>query len=75
MDRVAWQATVHRVAKRWTRLKQLSRHAQAWRGPCCTHPARSSPSCVLLLPSSLLQDQLVLLGRTIRLQKLVAVLR
>ena len=24
MDREAWQATVHRVAKNWTRLKQLS---------------------------------------------------
>ena len=24
MDRGAWQATVHRVAKSWTRLKQLS---------------------------------------------------
>ena len=27
MDREAQQATVHRVAKRWTRLKQLSMHA------------------------------------------------
>ena len=27
MDRGAWQATVHRVAKSWTRLKQLSVHA------------------------------------------------
>ena len=26
MDRVAWQATVHGVAKRWTQLKQLSAH-------------------------------------------------
>ena len=26
MDRVAWWATVHRVAKSWTRLKQLSIH-------------------------------------------------
>ena len=24
MDKGAWQATVHRVAKSWTRLKQLS---------------------------------------------------
>ena len=28
MDRGAWQATVHRVAKSWTRLKQLSTHAR-----------------------------------------------
>ena len=27
MDRGAWRATVHRVAKSWTRLKQLSMHA------------------------------------------------
>ena len=28
MDRGAWQATVHRVAKSWTRLKQLSMHTR-----------------------------------------------
>ena len=28
MDRGAWQATVHGVTKRRTRLKQLSTHAQ-----------------------------------------------
>ena len=27
MDRGAWQAMVHRVAKSWTQLKQLSMHA------------------------------------------------
>ena len=27
MDRGAWQATVPRVAKSWTRLKRLSMHA------------------------------------------------
>ena len=27
MDRGAWQATVHGVAKSWTQLKQLSTHA------------------------------------------------
>ena len=27
MDRGAWQAMVHRVAKSWTWLKQLSTHA------------------------------------------------
>ena len=27
MDRGAWWATVHGVAKSWTRLKQLSMHA------------------------------------------------
>ena len=26
MDRGAWQATVHRVAKSWTQLKQFSTH-------------------------------------------------
>ena len=28
MDRGAWWATVHRVAKSWTQLKQLSMHAR-----------------------------------------------
>ena len=37
-------------------------------------PCWSSPRHVLLLPSQLHQDQLVLLGRTIRLQKLVTML-
>ena len=34
MGREAWWATIHRVTKNWTRLKQLSRQAQArgWRG-------------------------------------------
>ena len=27
MDRGGWQATVHAVAKRWTKLKRLSTHA------------------------------------------------
>ena len=27
MDRGAWQATVHRIAKSWTQLKQLSMNA------------------------------------------------
>ena len=27
MDRRAWQGTVHRVAKSWTQMKQLSMHA------------------------------------------------
>ena len=27
MDRGPWQATVHRVAKSWTRLKRWSAHA------------------------------------------------
>ena len=26
MDREAWRATVHRIAKSWTQLKQLSTH-------------------------------------------------
>ena len=33
MDRGAWQATVHRVTKSWTRLKQLSTQAQSPRSP------------------------------------------
>ena len=30
MDRGAWWATVHAVKQSWTRLKQLSMHAQTW---------------------------------------------
>ena len=30
MDRGAWQATVHRVTKSWTQLKQLSMHAYSY---------------------------------------------
>ena len=30
MDRGAWQATVHRVKKRWTQLERLSMHARTW---------------------------------------------
>ena len=29
-DRRAWWATLHRVAKSWTRLKQLSIHARTY---------------------------------------------
>ena len=28
MDRGTWRSTLHRVAKSWTRLKQLRTHAQ-----------------------------------------------
>ena len=31
MDRRAWQATVHRLAKSWTQLKQFSMHVQTQR--------------------------------------------
>ena len=31
MDREAWQATVHKVTKSWTRLKQLCMHTQIWK--------------------------------------------
>ena len=30
MDREAWRTTVHRVAKGWTRLKQLCMHAHMY---------------------------------------------
>ena len=31
MDRGAWQAMVHGIAKSWTQLKQLSMHAESGR--------------------------------------------
>ena len=33
MDRGAWQATVHRVIKNWTRLKRLSTHMGTFTPP------------------------------------------
>ena len=38
MDRGAWRATVNRVAKSWTRLKQLSAHIHTLVADlrCCT---------------------------------------
>ena len=30
MDGEAWWAAVHRVKKRWTQLKRLSKHARTW---------------------------------------------
>ena len=39
MDRGAWQATVHGVAKSWTRLKQLNTHN--------THESYSSSASLL----------------------------
>ena len=30
MDRGAWQATVHRVAKSWAQMKRVSLHACSW---------------------------------------------
>ena len=42
MDRGAWRATAHGVAKSWTRLKRLSRHAQSAHFPCAYTPKRST---------------------------------
>ena len=39
MDRGAWRATLHRIAKSWTQLKQLSMHAHT-----CTHTHAHSVS-------------------------------
>ena len=36
MDRGAWQATVHRVTKRGTQLKQLSMRTPHWQRPRCS---------------------------------------
>ena len=46
MDRDAWWATVHRVAKSQTRLKRLSTHAH-------THSVRRSQSTIVYLSLSL----------------------
>ena len=41
MDRVAWQATVPRVTKNWTRLKQLSTHARVFAHKCTYNKSSS----------------------------------
>ena len=48
MDRGAWRATVHRVAKSWTQLKRLNVHTQVWSSMRVTpgdHSLRGAPTC------------------------------
>ena len=57
MDRGAWQATIHGIAKSWTWLKWLSMHLPSWtycpRGdPCLHHQTCTSLLQPLLLTSS-----------------------
>ena len=47
MDRGAWQAMVPRVAKSWTRVKQLGTHTHEHAGTTCTAVVKGR-----LLPSS-----------------------
>jgi len=49
MDRGAWQATVHRIAKSWTQLKQLSTHAHTQRNNGRVNKNISSPTSLLAL--------------------------
>ena len=37
MERGAWQPTVHKVIKSWTKLKQLSMHAAIYLGKSTAH--------------------------------------
>ena len=53
MDRGALQATVHRVSKSWTELKQLSKHMGTLHEPACC-PNVSYPH----IPSSYSKRQL-----------------
>ena len=48
MDRGTWQATVHGVAKSWTRLKRLG-IAQTWRS-LCTQESNPTQNPVQPLP-------------------------
>ena len=49
MDRGAWQATVHGVAKSWTRLKQLSTHAYIYFLFSCFSPSLVKFWCIMLI--------------------------
>ena len=42
MDRETWWAMVHRVAKSWTKVKQLSKHAQIRNGEGNGNPLQCS---------------------------------
>ena len=35
MNRVAWWATIHRVAKNWTQLKRVRMHSRTREGGLC----------------------------------------
>ena len=54
MDRGAWQATVHGVAKSWTQLKRLSMHAQKEHITNTFKPKvlfwKVTPVCIRVLP-------------------------
>ena len=49
MEREAWQTTVHRVAKSWTRLKRLSTHTCIYR--------KQEKSAVAIFGNSLLYSE------------------
>ena len=58
MDRAAWQATVHGVAKSWTRLKRLSIHMHATCLPFLhTRLPSSCSTCCPALPPGLILFQ------------------
>ena len=49
MDRGAWRATVHKVTKSWTQLKQLSTaHTYTYRYTYFIHTLKSGIECLLL---------------------------
>ena len=57
MGRRLWWATVHRVAKSWTQLKQLSMHAPTFQGP---RFSLSGPCLLHNKPASLEHSKTVL---------------
>ena len=50
MDRGAWRATVHGLAKSWTRLEQLSTHANPLNSQHCPP---SAATCLWMAPKNL----------------------
>ena len=54
MDRGAWWATVQRVAKSWTCLKQLGMHAPAMGVVCVSEAVDISPGLIPACDSSVL---------------------
>jgi len=76
MDRGTWWATVHRIERRWTRLKQLSMHMRRLQTilacfPCCLQSVSGSCAHVMIhVNVSLSSDKSILMRKPV----LIAVL-
>ena len=56
MDGGAWWTTVHRIAKSWTRLKQLSMHCSSGREPGMSYESIASVSSPAILQMGIFRE-------------------